>query len=727
MKIIENFIHSNDWFINVLFGFGVLLILYFLIFYLLNSFLINRLLKKAVKEIKKVGELQESEKRQTFANIFNNTKLELIWAEYSETLHDQVDNSGAEVVVRKVRSTMPSQVYFNQQIIIETPLAVEFFKHLPGILTGLGIIGTFYGLINGLTSFDTTDPQKINESLTLLLNSVRHAFIFSAAAICAAIVVTFLEKILLERCIYNLDKLNLKIDRHFDGGVGEEYLSDLVKHSQESSAQTRLLKDSLVNDLKAMLANMLEEQSKQSLQLTQNLSASYKEASEHAANRISESVEVSLKGPLEDIAKAVNTATGEQSNHVEGLLQNVLMAFMEKLDSTFGRQFDGLHEMIGQSVSAINSMQDGFGVLIQEMKDASSSSASIVQEKLSSVIEEMNNGQIEMQKIMANMLENMQTKASDMNALSEASNAKMAGKLKELFDESEMRQKQLSEQMQTFIDEMKQNMLDGQQESMEKVLGSMTQIDVKFGQIFESFKNSRQQIDEESRVAQKVLHEKSTSVLDGIGNQVSVLLENLEKERKDSSALVERIAEISKDTLNKLIEASNKVGSAADKFSVAIDNLSDVNDEIEEVMKTVGKSNNDISNGLTQLSKIIDDYKSIRDSVLRSLETIQAVVASSQSDAASRKQIVDDLKSISMEMKKNNQEAVIFLNGVGDVLSRSFDSFGDGVSKSLTKVTGSLDNNLSQVVNRISSGFDDLAENVEELTDAFEKSINKTK
>lgn len=121
-----------------------------------------------------------------------------------------------------------------------------------------------------------------------------------------------------------------------------------------------MLKDSLVNDLKVMLANLLEEQSKQNLQLTQSLSASYKEASEHTATKISESVENSLKGPLEDIARAVNTATDTNTGQVEGLLQNVLMAFMEKLDATFGRQFDGLHEMMGQSIAAITSMQDGF-------------------------------------------------------------------------------------------------------------------------------------------------------------------------------------------------------------------------------------------------------------------------------------------------------------------------------------------------------------------------------
>lgn len=727
MKIILNFFNSNALFINILLVIGAVLTLSFLIFYVYKSWKISRLLVSYIKKIANLRDLSEGQKREVFNKVFEKTPLQYVWAEYSETLHDQFEQDGAELVVKKTRSTLPSQVFFNQQIIVETPLAVEFFKHLPGILTGLGIIGTFYGLINGLSTFDTTDPQKINDSLTLLLNSVSHAFIFSAVAISVAILVTLLEKVLLERCLHHLDDLSQQIDRQFDAGVGEEYLSDLVKHSQENSAQTRMLKDSLVNDLKVMLANLLEEQSKQNLQLTQSLSASYKEASEHTATKISESVENSLKGPLEDIAKAVNSATDTNTGQVEGLLQNVLMAFMEKLDATFGRQFDGLHEMMGQSIAAITSMQDGFSQLIQEMKDTSASSASVIQEKLAATIDDMNKGQIEMQRIMSGMMESLQVKASEMNSQAEESNLKMAEQLKKLFDESELRQQKMAEQMQSFIDDVKQSMVEGQQETMDKIYGSVTQIESKFEDIFESFKSSRKEMDEESRFAQEELHKNTAGIMASVGDKIGVLLTTLEEERIASRDLVERIADVANKSITEMTKGAEKVGNAADKFTEASDNLSAVTEEIEEVMTTVSKSTNDISNGLSQLSRIIDDYKQLRDSVQKTFESIQSVVASSQVDASARKQLISDLEVVSSEMKRNNKEAAQYLEGISDVLAKSFDEFGDGITKSLTKVTGSLDNNLSDVVNRISSGFEDLTEYVEDLSDVFEKSINKTR
>ena len=40
------------------------------------------------------------------------------------------------------RSTAVSR--FNTQVLVDTPLNTEFFRHLPGLLTGIGIIGTFW-------------------------------------------------------------------------------------------------------------------------------------------------------------------------------------------------------------------------------------------------------------------------------------------------------------------------------------------------------------------------------------------------------------------------------------------------------------------------------------------------------------------------------------------------------------------------------------------------------
>ena len=59
---------------------------------------------------------------------------------------------------------------------------------------------------------------------------------------------------------------------------------------------------------------------------------------------------------------------------VQNMLQDVLTAFMAKLDTTFGQQFTNLNEMMGQTVGAIQTMQTGFGALLQDMRQVSDDS-----------------------------------------------------------------------------------------------------------------------------------------------------------------------------------------------------------------------------------------------------------------------------------------------------------------------------------------------------------------
>ena len=111
-----------------------------------------------------------------------NKILNRLWRDYRQTLHP-ISNRGGESNIQW-RSTTNSSQFFNEAAIVDFPLRTEFYKHLPGILTGIGIIGTFAGLILGLTQFDVSaDPILVRESLKNLIRSVGHAFQVSASAI----------------------------------------------------------------------------------------------------------------------------------------------------------------------------------------------------------------------------------------------------------------------------------------------------------------------------------------------------------------------------------------------------------------------------------------------------------------------------------------------------------------------------------------------------------------
>jgi hypothetical protein len=130
---------------------------------------------------------------------------------------------------------------------------------------------------------------------------------------------------------------------------------------------------------------------------------------------VSGAIENSLKSPLDKIAGAVQTASGDQSGMVQNMLQDVLTAFMAKLDTTFGQQFTNLNEMMGQTVGAIQTMQSGFSALLdmrQVSDDSRQGSAQLIEQLLS----EMKSGQQAMQAGMNDMLTSLQASVAKIGA-----------------------------------------------------------------------------------------------------------------------------------------------------------------------------------------------------------------------------------------------------------------------------------------------------------------------
>lgn len=355
---------------------------------------IIRNLKTQTKILSDLKPASAAEKFTRLGEIFGPTSLAHAWSEFSESLHQQKERVEGEARVKNVRATAPAAAFFTEQQVVDIPINTEFFKHLPGILTGIGIIGTFYGLMIGLNHFDPGTPEQVSRSVAALLRDVLYAFLGSFTAILISILVTWLEKFYIAKCYKHLEQFTASVDQLFETGVGEEYLADLVDSSNENVTQAKQLKDSLVTDLRDMMKLLVDSQVAENEKLAHTLSSTYRDTGQQFAEQVSGAIENSLKSPLDKIAGAVQTASGDQSGQVQNMLQDVLTAFMSKLDNTFGKQFENMHQMMGQSVGAIEAMQTGFAGLLQDMRHASEDTRQGSAELMSQLLSEMKAGQL---------------------------------------------------------------------------------------------------------------------------------------------------------------------------------------------------------------------------------------------------------------------------------------------------------------------------------------------
>jgi hypothetical protein len=319
-----------------------------------------------------------------FKKVFAKDKrLSHLWKEYQDSLHIQREERDGQLTTVAIRATVPSELYFNSQFVVDSRLRTEFFKHLPGLFTGIGIIGTFSGLIEGLRAFQVSEnAATVRASLESLMHTVGEAFLISATAIAAAMVVTFVEKLLLASLYRRTEEIAHAIDARFDAGAGEEYLSRLVRASEDSASQSKILKDALVKELGELLRELTTAQitsAKESqLHLAECLAQTSKEQVEATRQdnqalgvSIAESIQQSLQGPLQDIANTVKSASGDQSATAARMLQDVMASFSQRLNDLFGGQISGLSDLNQQTAKSIQEAVGTLQTLVSNIEESS--------------------------------------------------------------------------------------------------------------------------------------------------------------------------------------------------------------------------------------------------------------------------------------------------------------------------------------------------------------------
>ncbi|CBA16012.1 hypothetical protein [Xanthomonas albilineans] len=133
----------------------MMLSLYFALCFVLPSFVLCVRIRRANGRLRKIagsgnGPVADVE----LDAIFDAGRyLARSWQNYRKTLVSS-GGSGSR------RATVPAAVCFERHENIDVPLKLEFFRHCPGLMTGIGIVGTFSGLLLGLHQFaDAIAPK----------------------------------------------------------------------------------------------------------------------------------------------------------------------------------------------------------------------------------------------------------------------------------------------------------------------------------------------------------------------------------------------------------------------------------------------------------------------------------------------------------------------------------------------------------------------------------------
>ena len=667
----------------IIFIFIAYISLRFFLNYLSPAKELNHKISQLADELDKLNDNSNLDKDSLDDKFDGNPSLKQAWISYKKTFHDTYETVDGEAKVAYSRATVPSEVFFTESIVVDIPLKVDFYKHLPGIITGVGIIVTFLGLLIGLLAFDPAgNPDKVQDSLALLLTGVAEAFMASGLAIAAAMVITWREKSWLRQCYAQLQRLNTAIDNAFTADEsGEEYLAKLLKSSQANEVNARQLKDSLVNDLKAMMTNLVEENKRNQTAFAAQLSDSYAQTSQSMATQIGDSIKDSLQEPLDKIASSVQQVSGDQGSAVQDLMTDVLAAFMSKLETTFGGQMSGMSEMMTQSVTAMREMQSGFSQLITDMQTNSEVSTKTLETQMAKMMDDIHQKQNEMSTQMTEMVDNLS-----------AGSAKIGDQGLHAV-----------EQLNSKVSEM----VSGLGTSMSGLLSNVAE----------------QRIDQDRQILdnQQKLNEQSSILIDNLGSEIKELIVHSQNAVQSHKENIQKLSQVTTDSITGMNTGADKMRLASEQFTTAGSSLVTVTGKTSELIAEVNTTSTNMTSASSNLIELIRDYKSSQNSVNIAIGTLESLIQQSKSEAGMSSKMLNDMQNMTTALDKVKMEMQEYLSEVSDVLVKSFDSFGTSVESSLNHSLVSFDNTLDQAVKRLATGVEGLGDVVENLEDLTQK------
>lgn len=631
--------------------------LIFILVYLTRSVKIYRQLTGVISGIRQLQREPGPYERGAVGRLFATEPLKHLWDEYNDTLHEVQKAAAGEVQLKETRATMPAEVFFTREVLVDNRLFDDFAKHLPGLLTGLGIIGTFAGLLEGLQSFNPTTSASAVAGLRPLLAGVSHAFIASAAAIGCAMLVVALTKTLLTY-FYNLvEQLTHGIDSLYATGAGEEYLSRLVRASEQSEAHAAQLKEALVEDLTQLMTNLVDRQIAAHQQVTQSL-----------GDRIGTSIATAMAEPMRKIGDAIETTARGNGDQVTSMLESLLTAFMAKLEDTFGGQIRGINEQMERSMAAMTAVQQSLQSLLQDVKTAN-----------------------------------------------EQATSQMSGKLEEAMQRASDNQQLLTNQMREFVEEFRKLVSEEQAKSQRTMDEAVTKVLTDVATSMAGLEAMRQSAADAENGRNQALALKTTELVGGLSNQVDSLVQKVADQVSKTQQNIDAISQVSLRAIDSMSTGALSMEAAAAKFETAGQAVNGVLDRSTHLSQQMTATAGTLQTAAGAVQRGFEQYDSTRKTVETHVTALTALIESAKREAGLSKDLIKAIQDGVTALRDAEAASRAHLTDVNAALTKAFEEFGTQLVSQVKKTIAETDRHLTSGTGHLNGVVQELANAVHRM------------
>lgn len=315
--------------------------------------------------------------RENYGNLqaeMGQAPYDSIWKKFERTLF----KSKAEGVLM----TQDPEAFYNDRTLLEN-LPLDLFRAMPGIFTGLGLLGTFAGITVGISGIDLGNVETMKSGIEVLLSGTKTAFLTSVVGLILALGYNLLDNWIYRPYTKKLATLIDQLNTLFPSKSLEEFLSNQAEQAEEQTDAMRELNGELVGRLEDMFVKLSQSID---VALKNNLTESFTNSLEPVFQDLNQSIDKLGSSAGDTLSKSIEQGAGDQIQGLAVTLQDFqgkmgnMMEVSERLNAENTARLQGSVEMM---VTKLNEAMDA-----NIQKQATTSDAS--QAAMKQLVEEMN-------------------------------------------------------------------------------------------------------------------------------------------------------------------------------------------------------------------------------------------------------------------------------------------------------------------------------------------------
>lgn len=636
------------------------------------------------KEEYKLYNIKEAIKKllnnDNILDSLKETKIAPLAETYSKTINIETHDGK--------KSNIPASEYINDYSVCKyNKLNLRMLDTAAGALVGLGLLGTFLGLTLGIKGFDSSNTERINESIQGLLAGMGTAFLTSLLGMTFSILFTAADKALRHRLYKDVKELTDKLD-------SEYYIDDLVL--------ANINQQNIVNQLYKALKNDLQQQT---LEIANKLT--YTNA---------EGQNVTIGNAIREIL----TENTKQSKALMSFSTDLAMELNQGFDETLSRQ---MQQKIVPLMESVDATTKAVVEHIDKMADTVSSPAT---DMMQNVVDEL-------KQSMQSLLNEFSTGLSG-SATSELENLAMQlGTATQAMADFPKNMENISATLQVTIEEVKHAISEisntsananstAMQQMQEQITYATGAISNAITEVKEVMSGISQSSQEQSNQMVSKLADAAEKMGSFLTGTISTLSNSVQQSVK---GITDDINSKQTDLIALQEDTTSQTKKLLENFNVGLERLEKINEYVTGTMNGFKQAQGEITVSTSNLRTISSDMKLATELFNKGQNDYAARLA--QLQTASQKgidQVTEMLKNSGELSDEYVQKFDLIKQGLGSIFSQlqsGLTEYSRTVKDTTDKYLASYTSSLTQTTGALASTIERQNEVTEMLTDTISR------